>query len=330
MLRCPECGRELPEVIGASSQQCPHCGHEWSPQDSASRRAAAPDPVGAAAAAFRFARRHYFAAMVLWIPAVVVDVAATVGVGSYEQAHGLTDVARLTDAQRLDWLGVAAPLLLVTVVLKLGLFAAIGGLVLDREGPLRASSALAAVVRRPWRLVALGLVLTLAYLVGVLLALVGFLVLFHWFQYAPVALADRGKGLGDAFDASRRFARERRAFGFTALVLFVVLAAFVVDQLLELGVSGALHGFGLGNLWTDALVGAVALWIVTPIVAILPASYWAVAAHAPPVEAPASAPAPSAFRTTKCPQCGTLIPYTATGEPVDVECPSCGRKGRVL
>lgn len=328
MIRCPACGRDVPQVLGAAEQACPHCGHEFAldaAPDAAKPRA---DPVAALVHALRFAKRHYGWVLVLWIPALLLDVGATLAVGAYERAQGLdVDVAAMSDAQRLSWLGVAAPILLLTIVLKLALFAPVGALVLDRSR--EGSRALRAIARMPVTLAALGLLLAVAYVVGALFALVGFVVLFHWYQYAPVALAQRRRGLGDAFEASRRFAKERRAQGFTALVLLVALAALLVGQGLEVGVDALLAAQGWSNAWTGALAGGVAFWLVTPMIAILPASFWALAAH----EAPARTKAPvprAASSTTRCPQCAALIPYEPTGTPVDVACPQCGRKGRVL
>lgn len=314
---------------GAPEQACPHCGHEFAPEGTAEEAKPRADPVAALAHAFRFAKRHYGAALVLWIPALLLDVGATLAVGAYEHARGLdVDVAAMSDAQRLSWLGVAAPILLLTFVLKLALFAPVGALVLDRSQ--EGSRALRAVARMPVTLAALGLLLTLAYVVGALFALVGFFVLFHWYQYAPVALAQRRRGLGDAFEASRRFARERRTYGFTALVLLVALAAFLVAQGVEIGVDAFLRAQGWSHEWTDALVGGVASFLVAPFVAILPASFWVIAAHEPPAPvAQAETPRPQA-KTTRCPQCATLIPYEPTGAPVAVVCPKCGRKGSVI
>lgn len=298
------------------------------------QRQASLDATAAAAEAFRFASRRYGGALLLWVPALVVDVAAALGISYYESSHGFpADIGQFTQAQQLAWLGVAAPLLFLTLALKLALFAPVGGYVLDRSGATPPGrSALAAMARAPLLLLALGLVLGLLYTAGVLLLLVGLLVFYHWFQFAPVALADRQKGLGDAFEASRRFARERRVFGFTALSFFVLLAVFLAQTLLSLLAGAATGALGLHSAWVDALVSWVPVWLLTPFLAILPAAYWSLARRTPP-PAPPSGPQPTApptFRTTRCPQCGTLIPYRATGEPVDVECPVCGRKGRVL
>jgi hypothetical protein len=337
VLRCPDCGRDVPEVLGAQTQECPHCGAEVAIHEAmgAADGSGVVDAAGAAAEAFRFARRHYGAVLLLWVPALVVDVAATLAISYYQSSHGLPqDVATATLAQQLALLGIALPLLFLTFVLKLALFAPVGGHVLDRTGATPPGrSALAATVRSPLRLLALGLVLALLCTAGFFLLLVGLLVFYHWFQFAPVALADRQKGIGDAFDASRRFAKERRALGFTALSFFVLLGVVAADQVLEWGGGRALAALGLTGPWPEAIVGGVALWLVTPIMAILPAAYWALATRAPAQPAPAASGAATpalAFRTTKCPQCGTLIPYAATGAPVDVECPVCQRKGRVL
>ncbi len=338
VLRCPDCGRDVPEVLGADAQECPHCGAEVLALGPAPRAEGAGlvDAAGAAAEAFRFARRHYGGVLLLWVPALVVDVAAALGVGYYEASHPIPAAGDPgAQAAALSYLGVALPSFLLLVALNLALFAPTGGYVLDRTGVTPpGKSALAAAARAPLLLLALGLVLTLVYLGGALLALVGLLVFYHWFQFAPVALAHRRKGLGDAFEASRRFARERRVFGFTALSFFALLAAFLAQVLLSAGADALLRLLHAQNLWTEAVAGWAPAWLVTPFLAILPAAYWSLAERAPaqaatPAAAPEAAPS-GGFRTTKCPQCGTLVPYVATGAPVDVECPVCGRKGRVL
>lgn len=325
----------MPEVLGADTQECPHCGAEV-----ASSTSAVPEPrtmvdaAAGAAAALRVARTSYLAALLLWIPALVVDVAASLGISYYQSSHGIPpDVAAIDDAQRLELLGVGVPLLALTFLLKLALFAPTAGLVLDRMGVTREGSALASAARRVLAILALGAILLLLYVVGTLLALVGLIVLYHWFQFAPAAFADRRGGVTDALGASRRFAQERRAYGFTALSFFALFAAIVLDLVLNAGGNMLMRAL-LPQDWSDAIVGSVALWLVTPFLAILPAAYWGLATRAPaPPAAPdaeAPAPAPRALATTKCPQCATLIPYTPTGAPVDVTCPVCGRKGKVL
>ncbi|MEA3199913.1 MAG: hypothetical protein QOE90_1341, partial [Thermoplasmata archaeon] len=282
-------------------------------------------PTAAAAEALRFARRHYGAALLLWVPALVVDVAGELALDAYDASHP----APVGLSASLSYLGVALPVLLLISALNLALFAPTGALVLDRARGGR--SALAAIVRSPLSLLALGLVLTLLYAGGALLALVGAVVFYHSHQFVPVALADRRRGLGDAFEASRRFARERRVLGFTALSVFAMLVAFVAQAALTIGGLALLTRLGLDGAWAGALVRWVPVWLVMPFLAILPAAYWALAERAPPAEpSPQPSPAAERFRTTKCPRCGTLIPYEATGAPVDVACPSCGRRGRVL
>jgi DNA-directed RNA polymerase subunit RPC12/RpoP len=333
MMTCRQCGRAFPEVIGEDVQECPHCGEEMlsarlGPEDP---RRPAVDAAGAAAAGFRFARRHYGGALLLWVPALVVDVGADLALAYYTSSHAIPeDPALLTTAQQLELLGVAIPVLLATLVLRLGLFGLTAAFVLDRMRG--AGTSLRDAARAPLRLLALGFTLMLTYVVGLLLVLVPFLVAFHWFQFAPAALADRRRGLADALNESRRFAREHRTFGFTALVLFVALGALLVDLALSRGIAAGFAAAGAQNDITAAFASAIPLWLVSPILAILPAAYWVRGTAAPidPAPAPETSAAAARFRTTKCPQCGTLVPYESTGAPVDVACPSCGRVGRAI
>lgn len=332
VLRCPACGRDVPEVLGAESQECPHCGEAIL---AARQESARVDATAGAVAALRVARKAYGAALLLWVPALVVDVAASMGISYYQASHGIPeDLAGITDAQRLAFVGVGAPILLATLLLKLMLFAPTAGLVIDRMDPRReAGSALAFAARAVFGTLTLALILLVLYLGGVVLALVGLVVFYHWFQFAPAAFADRAKGVGDALSASRRFAQERRAFGFTALSFFALLLAIILDLVINAAGTRVLD-LVLPASWSDAIVGSLALWLVTPFLAILPAAYWTLATRAKPTDVSApiepDAPASARFRTTKCPQCGALIPYTATGAPVDVACPVCGRAGKVL
>ena len=58
VLRCPECGRDVPEVLGAAEQECPHCGAEVLAPEAERSGTGVVDAAGAAAEAFRFARRQ--------------------------------------------------------------------------------------------------------------------------------------------------------------------------------------------------------------------------------------------------------------------------------
>lgn len=331
MLTCPRCGRDFPQVEGARTQVCPHCGHEG---DSPAATHAAPsvraDPAGATAHGFRFFRRHYGRLLLLWTPTVLVDILGTIALAAYAASAGIPeDPLQMTTSDRMRYLGVALPLFLAMYTVQLALWAHVGAFV------LRESGAAPAEAPSPRRLLpaslALGLVLTLAYLAGFMLLIVPFLVFFHWFLYAPVALAEKPRRISQAFDASRAFARERRTLGFTALVLLVWLGAALASVALAALLLAAAEAAGVSAVLLLAAIGPLAAWPFMPLVAVLPASYWALAGREPEA-APVRPDAPAAerFRTTKCPACGTLIPYTATGQPVDVACPVCGRAGRVL
>src|SRR5207245_1488855 len=72
----------------------------------------------------------------------------------------------------------------------------------------------------------------LSFFAGALLLLVTFFVFLHWFAYAPAALVETGS-VPRAFEASRDFARERRTYGFTAPIVLVWTALFVIATFLS-------------------------------------------------------------------------------------------------
>lgn len=343
MLSCPSCGRAFPEVAGARTQVCPHCGHEGdSPAGLGPAAAPAPaappalsgsaglaDPAAATAHAFRFFRSHYGRLLLLWTPTVLVDIVGALALNAYAHSTGIPeDPFQMSTSDQMRFLGVALPLFLVMYTVQLSLWAHVGSFVLRESGAGGASPS--------WRRLlpaslGLGLVLTFAYLAGLILLVVPFLIFFHWFLYAPAALAEKPRRASEAFDASRAFARERRTMGFTALVLLVWLGAALVSVVLATLGLAAVEAAGLASTTATTLVGSLAAWLVMPLVPVLPASYWALASReAAPRPVRAGAPAAERFRTTKCPKCATLVPYTATGSPVDVVCPVCGHAGRVL
>lgn len=328
MIDCPACGRAFPAVEGATEQTCPHCGHEFGTFLKGDLPRPPADPAAAAAAGFRIFVKRYPSFLLLWLPVLLVDVAVELSLQAYGNRVGLpTDLAQVDAATALRYLGVGVPLYLAFYAVQLAFFAVIAAHVLDHAAGEGGTATLRATLAKPGALLGLGLVLMLAYLGGLVLLIIGAVVFFHWYQFAPAALADRRRGVVDALQASRRFAKERRTFGFTALVLFVAFALAIVWAVLS-AAGGAIFG---GAPLARILVGALASWLLTPLVAILPAAYWAIAQHAPPPDpgAPQGPPA-ERFRTTKCPQCGTLVPYEASDGPVEVACPVCGRKGKVL
>lgn len=336
VLECPACHRLYPEVSGAPTQVCPHCQHEATVEGdveaaSAARAAKAAaqipaDPVGAMQLALRIARATYPRLLLLALPPVLVYVAFTLGLAAYEDSLGLpVDLATWTLSQRMRWAGLALPGFLLWSAAVLGSWTTISARVLD------AAEGTATRTARPGLLgpaLLCGFVLTLTFAAGLVLLLVGFFVVLHWFMYAPALLANGARGVGAAFDASRRFARDRRAYGFTALVVlvgFVALLPFL---------------FG-GATLVVLLVTSVVGWLLAPAVPLLLASFVALASGkvaAGPIpeapKAPKKEDAPKALQPrsgrTACPSCGTSIEYTPTGFPVDVVCPSCGKAGRVL
>jgi hypothetical protein len=177
----------------------------------------------------------------------------------------------------------------------------------------------------------MGALLAVSLPLGLILLVVPFLVFFHWLMYAPAALAE-GRTVAQAVEASRAFARERKTAGFTALVLLVWAAVLLVRFfVLDAVFASGLDAVDVPPSYADATADALAMWVLGPLVPLFPAAYWSLARRAPlPAPTPAAAPHAERARTTKCPQCGALVPYAATGAPVDVTCPECGRRGRVL
>lgn len=324
MPACASCGQPLPD--GPASQTCPHCGHV--PPSLANEFKA--DPAGAAALSLRVLKLRYPRLLMLWIPAVVLDLAGSLALAAYQSGAGFPeDLASMTQGQQLQFLGFALPIAAIVFGVRLALWGIVAALVLDTvDGK---DEAVPAAMKRAPLFLGVGFLLMLAYSAGLVLLIVPFLVFFHWFMFAPAALASGAKGVGDAFEASRRFARERRTFGFTALVLFAWFSVFLVYLIVGSSVIGALDAGGLGSPYVQAIVSPLVSWLVAPVLPLFPAAYWALVARNPAMAPPnPEAPATERFRTTKCPDCGTLVPYTATGEPVDVQCPVCGRQGRVV
>lgn len=319
MITCPRCLRDFPEVVGVADQACPHCAHEFALPASSALPApvAHVDPVAAIQAAVAVSRRLYPRFLLLWLPALLLELAVAFADPLYRSARGLPEGA-LTTGETLELLGLQVPLLLVTYVVRLALWTFLAALTMDALlGRARATRWRALLVPS----VALAVVLVLLYAVGGLLVIVGFFVFLHWFLYAPAMLAEGAGGVGAALEASRAFARERRTYGFTALVVLLGMLAFGASYLLE-------RAPGVWGLVMPALFS----WSVGPVVPMLAASFVAVSRRVTPDLAPAApAPAsPAASATTACPKCATLIPYTSTGSAVDVVCPSCGHAGRVL
>lgn len=327
MITCPGCARVFPEVVGAPTQQCPHCAHEFTPATTppviAMERAGSvpADPVGAITTAWRVAKKDHMKLLLLWLPVPLVDLAVDALVEVYGRSQGFpSNTALLTTGEQMELLGVALPLSILAYTLRLALWTFIALRTFDIIlGGQRLMS---------WRRFVLpallaGFVLTLTYIAGFLLVIVGFFVFLHWFIYVPAQLANGAPGVGAAFETSRRFSRERRTFGFTALIVLLAVASLTLD-------------FGLARQpgWIGIIAPAFAGWLFGPIVPLLVASFVAIS-----VAQPAPAPAPAGVgvvgtgqtrSTTACPRCRTLIAYDPTGSAVDVTCSNCGYAGRVL
>lgn len=325
MLDCAVCGRLFPEVRGAPTQVCPHCGHEAEgaagvavvrADPSADDASMPADPVGAIQMAWRFARADYAFLLLLWLPALALELAIAYGTLAYETARGFAgEPASMTTGEQMEWLGVAVPLSLLLLTVRVGLWTFIAARVLDR--------ALGGDRLARWRSLvgpafAAGFVLVLTWLAGTLLLLVGLFVFVHWFVYVPAMVANGKHGLGAAFEASRRFSRERRTQGFTALLLL-------------LGGSVYAAWFALGALpgWLGIVIPALVSWALGPIVPLLASAYLALALRAPERTAAEESVAETRS-TTRCPRCATLIPYAPDPDGSAIVCPSCGHAGRVL
>jgi hypothetical protein len=300
-------------VAGAPTQVCPHCAHETDAAPTGDASGLAPaDPVGALALAWRLARSEYGRFLLLWVPALVVEAAAAFSVEAYVRAADIPLVG-MTSGEQMQYLGVALPLYLLVFTARLASWTFVAARALD------VASGGARLAR--WRdllapSLALGFVLTLVYAAGWLMLVVGFLVFFHWFLYAPAMLAEGARGIGEAFDRSRRFARERNAMGFTAVALLAGGALLVPYFLLA----------SAPDVWGLLLPPAWG-WLIGPVLPLIAASFVAVARSAP---RPSGHVGAQARATTTCPQCGTLVPFASSGAGADVVCPACGRSGRVL
>lgn len=331
---CPKCQHAFPEVEGAATQQCPHCAHEFVPRANARASlatSARADPAGAAAFAFRFTRRRYAPLLAIWLPALIVDLMGSLALVAYQQAAAIpADLTSLARADQLRFLGVALPIFVVVYGAKLAAFVGAGALVADEVEP--GTKHLARLRGRGAQSILLGVALALMYLAGLVLLVVPFVIFFHWFLFAPAALARPGTTIGGALEESRRFAKERRTFGFTALVLLLLASLMVVWAIVTSILITLVEPLGVANVYADSTIGSIVAWLLAPIVSVMPASLYHLArvAKAQEQQVDVTAPPADRFRTTKCPGCGTLVPYTATGQPVDVTCPVCGRTGRVL
>lgn len=330
MRTCPSCGKEFAEVQGASEQSCPHCGFIV-PTPSAVAPSVEPpagpvDAFGAAAHAVRLWLRHPLALLALWLPVVLANGAVSIMLVLYAESTGIpTDPFAMNDPQRLRYLGVALPLAGVAFAIELAAWGAVAAFVARKESTASGAPLSAAT------LLGLGFLLTFAYVAGFALLVVPFFIFFHWFLHAPAAAGD-GATLTRALERSRVFARERRTYGFTALVLLVWVAIWLIELVLANGFASFLGLFGVPAGYADALGPVLAAWPLAPLIPLFPAAYWSLAKRAAPdADPPApNAPAAERFRTTKCPKCATLVPYTATGQPVDITCPVCGTKGKAV
>jgi hypothetical protein len=288
------------------------------------------DPVTAARTAFRFFGKRWLPLFLLWSPVAAVAI----GVNVAETLLGRSYPASVQDwtlSQFLQYLGLALPLEAVGAFVQLAFWTLVAAYAVPRmRGAPRGS--LRAALRRPGAVAALALVLALSLAAGILLLVVTFFVFVHWFLYAPSALAE-GDGVARAMTRSRAFARARRPLGFTALVVLVGVAVWVAGLALSQPEALALRAAGMPGDVASAVAQALGAWPLAPLAPLLPAAYWAIAADAGARAEGASAPAAARAdrRTTKCPRCGALVRLDApAGASVDVTCPACGQRGRVI
>lgn len=314
MRPCPRCGRTFAEVLGAPEQACPYCGHAF-PTIAPLGRVVGPrvDPVAALALAGRTLRARYPMLLLLWIPAVVVSF----GVSWLVTLAIQGDPTLMTVPDRMRALGIVTPALFASLGLEFALWALVAA---SSFGDVRTT------VARVGALVGLGFLLTFTFFAGALLLVVPFFVFFHWFQHAPAALAE-GRSVTAAFEASRAFAKERRTYGWTVLVLLAWAATIAASYALGAPLARGLEAAGMPPAAAEALGSALAAWPFAPLVPLLPAAYWRLASGAPTGDAPAAVTGAPARESVKCPRCGALLPYTPTSE---VACPHCSFRGRAL
>ena len=360
MRTCARCQREYPEVAGVDAQRCPHCAHEEptrapGPTSAAAPMGAAPgtppaDAAGGLSFAMRLARERYPRLLLLWLPAFAVEAIGGALLLAYQLSLGLPTTAEELQGAEPDKLmrfaGVAFPLFALTIVARVLAATAVAAEALDAlrvdgGGHLarlrrRMPSALGFALGVTLLALAIPTVAALPFVVvfggiGIVLMIIPLVVVFHLFLFAPAAQAHAAGGMAASIRESRRFARERRTFGFTLFVLLALVGASIVTAIVAYLASLGAEAAGAPPLWADLAASSLLNWLLLPVVAAMPAGFYALARQAPaerPVDA--SAPAAERFRTTKCPGCGTLVPYTATGQPVDVTCPVCGRTGKIL
>lgn len=271
------------------------------------------DPVAALALAGRTLRARYPSLLLLWLPAVVVSF----GVSWLVATAIPGDPALMTVPDRMRALGIVTPALFASLGLELALWSLVAA---ASFGDLRKTLA------RVGALVGLGLLLTFTLFAGALLLVVPFFVFFHWFLHAPAALAE-GRSVTAAFEASRAFAKQRRTYGWTLLVLLAWAATIALSYAIGAPLARGLEAAGMSPAAAEALGGALAAWPIAPLVPLLPAAYWRLASDAPTAAARASVAAGPARESVKCPRCGALLPYTPTSE---VACPHCSFRGRAL
>lgn len=322
MMDCPRCSRPFPEVHGAPDQACPHCGLVFATAGGESRSAADEppiDPVSALAHAASVVKRDYFRLVLAWSPVVIVSALLGWITLRYATSLGLPpDLSSLTPSQALPFLGVALPLWGASMLVEFALWARVASIAGAHPSRAPVTAALG-----------LGALLTVVYFAGFALLILPFFVFLHWFAYAPAALAE-GKSIPQAFEASRAFAKRRRTYGFTMLLVIAWLAVLIAGYALGAVLASGLASLGVPPEAAEALGSAVGTWPFAPLVPLLPASYYALASASAPPAQPKSEPRPAPrARSTKCPSCGVLIPLDAPG-PVTVTCPACGVTGRVL
>lgn len=247
MFPCPRCGRDVPEVLGAAEQKCPHCGVVIGP--------ARPRTGALLAGGLRdlVARAPRWWGLFLG-PALAVDAAtvafalASPELGTFLTGCGASP-ARPGPAFYASVLGL--------VVAQLAAYFVGWALVASEHAGARRD-------RAWWARVAAGsALLAVVFTLGLLLAALPALVLFLLFLLAPAALG-AGAGPLAALDGAREASR-RRPTGFAVACLLVALAA----EGLLLAVSC------VGGFWTSLALQGLVWWLLAPVVPVLTAHAWA-------------------------------------------------------
>ncbi|HWG91777.1 MAG TPA: hypothetical protein VNZ52_13085 [Candidatus Thermoplasmatota archaeon] len=349
MLTCPVCQGEVPEVLGAPEQRCPHCravllasGGVATPVSAEENEPLGPteaDAAGALRQGFGVWLQNLGAFTAFWlVPALVTAATTLIG-----YALGLGEITGDTGE---DWrfYAVSIPLGFLDFVTSLFFVGGVAGMVAEAKDRGYASLAhgyrtlaqhgdrlfTMAVLVGGLMLLALALILLpAAYFtygepttgVGILLLLFlivadipGFLILY-WFLFAiPIAALHPEWPPGRAFRESRAFAQRNRTIGFTfALVLLLIgtaVVSYLLTRTLNLGLQFS-GGTGLPGPMLEALTAFVAALLASVLPVLISVHYLG------SVAVPAAPPSPAE----------AMVAAAEAPEPAPtrrrVRCPNC-------